>query len=426
MSRFEKIISLISVGLLVVLLAFVSGFVYRHLSIWPTGGVLALYRQVTAWLEHGVWGGEGAFLPADVTEGAPRAEVHKPEDFLPGYRMIMAYDSDLGIYSIRMLDSAAEQVHVWRTDYYAIRPEHNIRPGLSPHGMEILPDGSVVVNFDLEAEAMARLDACSVPMWKRDGKFHHSVHLGEDGLLWTWEREGGYREKQYENIVALDVDTGETLREFRIEDIAAASRKNAIALTLPEDFEFRPAKDVPKGVAVDLHHPNDVEPLTTELAPAFPGFEAGDLLISLRDTNYVGVLDPDTLDLKWGLHGPWIRQHDPDFTADGWIDIYNNNEGRGRSDIVSVNPTTGAFRRVFTSEDSYFSSRVQGKQQKLPNGNYLITVPLEGRVIELNSAGEMVFEYNNIVKDGLNGRTLNAFWVPEDFYAAPPSCATNG
>jgi len=145
-------------------------------------------------------------------------------------------------------------------------------------------------------------------------------------------------------------------------------------------------------------------------------------LISLRNINYVGVLDPDTLDLKWGQHGPWKRQHDPDFTAEGWIDIYNNNVGRAQSDILSVNPESGEVTRSFNSSDNKFASSIQGKQQKLPNGNYLITVPLEGRVVELNSANELVFEYNNIIRDGLNGRTLNAFWVPEDFFDERPLC----
>ena len=422
MSRFEKVVTLGALVLLLGLGGFLSGYFYRHNNVWPTSQLVILERQWNFYRNHGAWARLGLYIPADVTAQAPRARVLRPEDFIPGYRMIMGYDSDLEIYSLRLLDSRANQIHVWRLDYREIRPDHDPGGAINPHGLEVFPDGSVVVNFAAGTEAFTRLNSCGTPMWMlTDGRYHHSVHLDEDGLLWTWFSPNEI-ERQLENIVAVDAENGEVRRKIAMREIAAVSRRNAVPLAIPEGHVISRRRELPPDMLPDIHHPNDVEPLSTGMAAAFPMFEPGDLLISLRNINYVGVLDPDTLELKWGRNGPWERQHDPDFTEDGQIIVYNNNSLRGRSDILSIDPATDEVTRVFTSEGSDFYSGTQGKHQKLPNGNYLITVPAEGRVIELNSNGDLVFEYTNTVQDGLTARTLNAFWVPEEFFTETPTC----
>ena len=423
MSRFEKLVTFGSLVLLLMLAAFVSGFAHRHFHVWPTYGLIALDHQLQSYLRYGEWGRSGLFVTSDVSADDPRAEILRLTEFLPGYRAIMAFDPDLDIYSVRLLDAEAQHVHTWPTDYKTLRPDHAVPAGINPHGMEILRDGSIVVNFGDEGQLMTRLDPCGTPLWQRtEGRYHHSVHLGDDNMLWTWFSPND-KDRQFESIVAVDAYTGNVLRKISIEEVAAASIENAVKLAIPDGFVFQAAGNMPRGVISDIFHPNDVEPLTADLAPAFPQFEQGDLLISLRDLNYVAVLDPDTVVLKWGAHGPWIRQHDPDFTPEGRIDVYNNNTGRGRSGILSIDPASGAVTRLFDTDGSRFYTGPQGKQQRLPNGNYLITVPEEGRVIELNREGALVFDYNNIADEGVNGRIFNAFWVPPDFFAQAPSCA---
>ena len=145
-----------------------------------------------------------------------------------------------------------------------------------------------------------------------------------------------------------------------------------------------------------LIHPNDVEVLSSKDAPAFPLFEAGDLLYSMRDVNLVMVFDPDTLEVKWYQHGPWLRQHDPDFLPDGRISIFNNRLGYDYSNIMTVDPVTRETKVIYESQgEPRFYTGLRGKHQHLANGDILITSTHEGRAFEVTPDGEIVWQYIN-------------------------------
>ena len=94
--------------------------------------------------------------------------------------------------------------------------------------------------------------------------------------------------------------------------------------------------------------------------------------------------------------GPWLKQHDPDFLPDGRISVYSNNPGRGRSDIIKIDPTTRAVTSDLYDGAVHFYSAEMGSHQYQPNGNILITVPGEGRVLLVSPHGEPIMEFNNV------------------------------
>ena len=148
----------------------------------------------------------------------------------------------------------------------------------------------------------------------------------------------------------------------------------------------------------DALHLNHVEALSPELAPAFPMFKAGDLLVSLRRLNLLMVIDPVTETVKWTQTGPWMRQHDPHFEASGKILVYDNrsienynHEAEGRpamaSRILEFDPRTEQTEVLYegSREEPFYVFRM-GKNQRLPNGNILVTEPDPGRAFELAPA----------------------------------------
>lgn len=422
MLRFEKLVTFASLAGLLLLLLFSAGFAYRHYRIWPTDDLIVLKKQLDAYAKTGVWGLTDQFMPADVRADEPRMKIHNQTKFSAGYRAILGYEIERGLFSVRLFDGSGAKIHTWPVDHPKLAGRSTFNEEIIPHGMEVFADGSIAVNFDRFVGVIARIDPCGDPIWKNHGLYHHSIHADDDGGIWTWLSPDDPSGQQ-QSIVRLDAQTGETLLEISLEKLSQQSPENALTLGWPEGFSPSPAHSIPPKQERDLFHPNDIEPLTAEFAPYFDMFEKGDLLISIRNINLVAVLDPDTLVFKWKMSGPWIQQHDPDFTRDGTIQIFDNASGRGRSQIVSVDPRTNKVSRVFGANAPVFYSATRGKHQRLPSGASLITLPKDGRVIEISQDGELIFEFNNIAADGTNAVVMNSAWLPDDFFETMPTCS---
>lgn len=127
---------------------------------------------------------------------------------------------------------------------------------------------------------------------------------------------------------------------------------------------------------------------------------------------------------KWASYGAWLAQHDPDFTPDGQISVYNNNFPRGWSEIVWIDPQARAVTTPLAAGGVRFYSKRMGEHQYLPNGNVLIVVPEEGRVLELTANGDLVMEYNNLSHVGpdYSAHVENGVWLPADHFEALPGC----
>jgi hypothetical protein len=151
----------------------------------------------------------------------------------------------------------------------------------------------------------------------------------------------------------------------------------------------------------DVTHLNDIELLSPEMAAAFPQFEAGDVMISLRNLNTVLVYDPKTKKIKWHQGGPFVWQHDPDFLASGKISIFDNRTSNdmgavlGGSRILELDPLSGSVNEIYAPGASIFFTPILGKQQQLDNGNYLVTEGTQGRVFEIDRTGKLVWEFTN-------------------------------
>lgn len=141
----------------------------------------------------------------------------------------------------------------------------------------------------------------------------------------------------------------------------------------------------------DPTHLNDVEWLLQSMGDAYPLFEAGNLLVSLRNVHLVFVLDPETKTVKWHTSDPLVMQHDPDLIGDGWVGIFDNNRDftkRGRmqggSRVVALQPHTDSTRLLFpTPRSDPFYTEARGKWQVLENRNFLLTENLLRRTYSL-------------------------------------------
>lgn len=152
-----------------------------------------------------------------------------------------------------------------------------------------------------------------------------------------------------------------------------------------------PPRDV-FGAPTDLFHTNTVEVVRKDISSLI---KRGRILICSQRLDLVAIVDPveEKLVWSWGrgvLEGP----HHPVLLENGNLLIYDNGIRRGYSRILELNPTTQEFVWTYqaVAPDRFFSIW-GGANQRLPNGNTLITESDRGRAFEITPGGEIVWEF---------------------------------
>jgi hypothetical protein len=399
-----------------------------YLGMWASFKEWAPWQTVTTartiWQSYRATGRvmrENTYTHRDHAWPKETYKIHDPAAMAPGYLAINRFRPDEQRFVSELLDASGAVVHSWPIDYSEI-----VEGGSSTefvHAAKPLPDGTLLVDFD-DGHAVARLDVCGHPIWARTDKtYHHLIERDGDGS-WVWQATG-WDGSQDQNMVRIDNETGEITDSISlIDDVFATDPNAAMRLTIPPGFVFN--KDAPPDTLKDMFHPNDVEPLLAEMAAAFPQFSAGDLLVSLRNLDTIAVISRKTHKLLWSQQGPWLMQHDPDFQPDGTITVYSNNPDRNRSTLFRVDPKTGQTSYALDVTSPAYFSWIMGTHQKLPNGNWMISVPKQGRVLEISATGAPVREYNNIIDANYNSFLTHAELLPTDFFTELPHCDTSG
>ena len=409
----------VTLGIVLVGIIFYAGIYFTQNKLWPYRPIARAFGVLEDGIKYGVFAPQ--YSIADAPAGSSREvyTVYDKDAVLPGFRAIMGYQPENSGFGIRIYDTDGNLVNERVIDYATEDPDGPSAGSDAPHAFHFMKDGSVLVNFD-KGDLLGRFDVCGKAVWSRDGVYHHSFDADPAGGIWTWRGDVSAF-SQYQYLVLFDPDTGESIREIGlVEDIIT---ENPEIRTL---FSLAPGH-VPEKVDSargnpDLFHPNDLEVLTEDMAPFFPQFEVGDLLLSFRNIDMVAVMDPESLKIRWWAQGPWIQQHDPDFTRTGEISVYNNNRGRGGkrlSSIVLINPETRAVRTVELDDDYTFYSSYMGKHEYLDNDALQIAVPWEGRALEFDKNGKLILEMNNVLSEKFNAFVADYTWLPEDFFDIP-------
>ena len=107
------------------------------------------------------------------------------------------------------------------------------------------------------------------------------------------------------------------------------------------------------------------------------------------------------------MTGMWKFQHDPVILENGNILIFDNLGNFGSSRVLEVNPMTQeVVWKYGDTPAEEFVTVTCGGNQRLPNGNTLITESENGRAFEVTPAGRIVWEYRNPHRAGKNGELV--------------------
>ncbi|MBK8979380.1 MAG: hypothetical protein IPM29_26070 [Planctomycetes bacterium] len=390
-----------------VFLVFVGGVAFAHYGVFPAPGLTramdggaALFKGPTR-NQH--------LVP--VRHPGHGVTVAQPERVAAGVTLVTSLWADLGgVAGARVLDRDGTVLATWRLDATELWEETPYTDSVAGdfhtagnylHGSYLFPNGDLLVN--IEWFGLVRMASTGTVVWKLDRRTHHSIDRAEDGTFWisaarmvddpqdALRRFPGLLTPFVEDLLLHVSPDGAVLDEISVLEVLWASR-----------YQPRISQAASPGAASGtITHLNDIEPLPGALADQYPLFEAGDLLVSLRDLHMVFVVDPETREIRWMEDSLWTRQHDPDFVGDGWITVFDNNSDdwngllRGGSRIVRIRPHTGEFERVHpkTPTAMPFFTRIGGKVQTLPNGDLLVTEAQGARVFEVDPEGRLVWQW---------------------------------
>jgi hypothetical protein len=240
---------------------------------------------------------------------------------------------------------------------------------------------------------------------------HAVIKVDKDSRL-IWARFGGLIHPDSpvleEFIVVLDADGNELERVSQLEAIERAGRQ-----------------DLLEGMkeSGDIFHTNTIEVLDGRLADRHPAFREGNVLICIRELDNIAVIDMARELVVWGMEGPWLKQHQPTVLDNGHMLIFDNGGSRGASRILEFDPVTREIVWVYKGDaDNIFHSPQCGSNQRLPNGNTLISETDRGRAIEVTPEHEIVWEYINPAQAGDEGRYIASLFevirIPPQHVAA--------
>lgn len=417
--NFSKIFFFASVGIVVIVSAFFYGVLAQRNSLPPVPLIRSVFEMVSELFNPSDQAMETTGVPVD-----PPVETLIADELQPGLLMVAA-NTGLRRTAVRVIDREGTVLHEWTPLWSEIWPVGEgtflARPASDffLHGVEILPDGSLVANF--ENLSTFRLSPCGEILWKLDNNGHHYVHYAEDGTLWVGA-ENNYAKGRspYPNhktplrswtLQNLTLD-GEEIRTIPVIDIFFQNGMEGLLYLsrLPNNAPI---------VAGDTLHLNDLDIFPSTLESDV--FEPGDIMFSLRNINGVFVVDPDTLEFKFKSVGHVMRHHDPDFLPGNKISVFDNRnftlgyrDRPPRSRIVELDAVTGESTVVLGEADSEYAffTEIMGNHQRLDNGNMLIVSTGEGRLMEYTEDGRLAWRLDNTVED-VNQRIMGAAVLPD-------------
>jgi hypothetical protein len=316
-----------------------------------------------------------------------------------------------------LMDMAGNRLLQWRMsfeDAWAAEPGDNPPASIKSAGYwrraRLLQDGSVLAIF--EGLGLIKVDPDSRLIWARFGGFHHDLDVTSDGSIYVLTRVPRIIPEMNEELPVLEDFI--SLLDAEGNELSRLSVLDAFAGT---DYE-----ELLSGMADhgDVMHTNTIEVLDGKLARRVEGPKEGDLLVCIRELGVIAVIDPESAKVVWAMAGGWVKPHQPAVLDNGDILIFDNRGNEGRSQVLEFDPATGDVVWSYRGrEPDDFYSWECGSNQRLPNGNTLITESDRGKAFEVTPSGMIVWKYFNPMRAGKDLQFIATLFevvrLPSDF-----------
>lgn len=326
-----------------------------------------------------------------------------------GYLLLARYDAEISRSVVELVDLNNQKIlHRWLPDFDSIRAQTQIDSRLAnvrAHEMAdrvrmvhplAFEDGSLIY-ADLVAP-LVKLDACSNVAWLNNRMFHHAIEPAMDGGVWTALH---YEPQHIKNITP----------DFQENGIIHVSQDNQIVfekslaeILLENDLGYFLFGHV--SYTEDPMHLNDVQEATFD----GPYWQKGDLFLSVRNVSTIMLYRPSENRIVWHKQWPWVKQHDVDILDDHRIAVFDNHMYKypGRNAVPVSNDV-----KIYDFETDKVSSpwkagmekhelrtMSEGRSEVLNSDEVFVEETNYGRMLAMNTAGDIIWEYVNRASDG--------------------------
>jgi hypothetical protein len=411
-------------------LAYLFGTATMYFHLPPASFLDKSFAGARAWHARG----RPQTAPGAPTVGSRKGvTVDEPDKTCDGFSLFTMTDES---GQAKLIDMRGTVVHHWELPFSRVWSHApHVEDPLPDHQIHwfrchLYPNGDLLAIYHADGDTpygygLVKLDKDSKLLWAYANRVHHDLDVDEDGTIYTLthkvvsEPPAGleYLDTPYlaDSLVIVSPEG----RELESIPLVEAFANSPYSLTLASGSKsanlmnpFGPGAPpmppppvpptppaMPPGPPTqpkerqDLLHTNSVKVLSRALAPKFPLFKAGQVLLSLRNLNTIAVLDLHTRRVAWAAQGLWRLQHDTEFLDNGHLLLYDNFGTRWETRVLEYDPLTQATPWSYTNEDStHFSAFFRGMKQRLPNGNTFIVDPDNRRLFEVTRDKELVWE----------------------------------
>jgi len=352
---------------------------------------------------------------------------------------VYTYDEDLinrginifnfcGIPGAFLIDMQGNILHRWLPE------EAHQRLYPNWHHVKMYNNGDLLVI--IKDVQFIKLDRNSNIKWAIYMRAHHDIAITEEGDIYVLGREDSTVFRyglpvpildDYIAVISPDGKFKEKTSLFKIFKreipfnriiqiygwiINPKNRRTVINLKKMLNLMF--VNDTPP----DIMHINTIELIDKDINGIA---KRGDILTCSYMLDEIGIIDAKEKRLLWtwgknDLENP----HHPVLLDSGNILIFDNGNRRKYSRIVELDPLDERIAWKYQAEPPYsFFAEWGGSNQRLPNGNTLITESTQGRVFQVTKDGKIVWEFYNPLRF-TNGNRVTIYQMmqmtnPQDY-----------
>lgn len=254
-----------------------------------------------------------------------------------------------------------------------------------------LPWDSATTSKRMAPRFAMRLSWENEIVWKRALNAHHDIVITPDDRIGVLTVKGRRPpgEPRYAIVVEDHVTIlgqGGEIEEERSLDQMLKAR--------PDVFTFKPTGNQRRSW--DPLHSNSLRWMTDEtLAARDPIYALGNIIVCFRYQDSVAIFDWDEQKVVWTWgQGDISQPHDAVVLDNGNILLFDNGVKRKWSRVIELDPLTKEIVWEYKAAvPKEFYSGARGANQRLPNGNTLITESNRGRAFEVTPDGDIVWEF---------------------------------